>query len=91
MIVDFAVEGDEKALVERRLRLHAMCRIHDPQATRAHRDIVSDHDKRIGNVSSMQHARNQTLDSRLGAIPINGNRDSAHHAPEIAKYSHKNP
>ena len=90
MIVDFAIEGDEKALIERRLRLHAMCRIHDPQATRAHRDIVSDHDKWIGNVSSMQHARDQTLDSRFGAIPIDGNRYTAHDAPEIAKcHRHK--
>jgi hypothetical protein len=34
----------------------------------------------------MQHASDETLDSRLGAIPINGNRDSAHHAPENAMY-----
>ncbi len=66
-----------------------MGRIHNPQAARAHCGIVSDHDKWIGDVASMQHACDQALDSRFGAIPINGNRDSAHHAPEIAKY-HKN-
>ena len=81
MIVNFAVERDEKALIERRLRLRAVRRVHNPQATRAHRDVVSDHDKRIGNVSAMQHARDQTADSRFGAIPIDGNRYTAHAAP----------
>ncbi len=80
MIVDFAIKGDEKALIERRLRLHAMCRIHNPQAARTHRDIVSDRDKRIGNVSAMQHACDQTLDSRFAAIPIDGHRYPAHAA-----------
>ena len=84
VIVDFAVEGDEKAFIERRLRLHAMCRIDNPQAARAHRDIVSDRDKWIGNVTSMQHARDQTPDGRFAAIPIDGNRYTAHAAPENA-------
>ena len=82
MIVDFAIKRDEKALIERRLRLRAVCRIDNAQATRAHRDIVSDHDKRIGNVSSVQHARDQTPDSRFAAIPIDGNRYAAHDAPD---------
>ena len=81
MIVDFAVEGDEKALIERRLRLRAMRRVHDPQAARAHRDIVSERDERIGNVAPMQHAGDQTADSRFGAIPIDGHRYTAHAAP----------
>jgi hypothetical protein len=61
-----------------------MCRIHNPQATRAHRDVVSDHNKRIGNISSMQQARNQIPDGRFGAIPIDGDRYSAHLAPDNA-------
>jgi hypothetical protein len=82
MIVDFAVKRDEKTLIERRLRLHAMCGIDNAQATRAHRNIVSDHDKWIGNVSSVQHARDQTPDCRFGVIPIDGDRYTAHDALE---------
>jgi hypothetical protein len=62
-----------------------MCRIHDPQATRAHRSIVSDRDKWIGNVSSMQHSRDQTLDSWRCSIPIDRNCYTTHDAPKIAK------
>ena len=83
MIVDFAIKRDEKAIIERRLRLRAVCRIDNAQAARAHRGIISDHDKWIGNVSSMQHARDQTPDGRFGAIPIDGNRYTAHGAPEF--------
>ena len=84
MIVDFAVKRDEKSPVEGRLRLHAMRRIHNPQAARAHCDVVSDHDNRIGNVTSMQHACDQAPDRRVGAIPIDGNRDTAHKPLEEA-------
>ena len=81
MIVDFAVERDEEAAVEGRLRLRAMGRIDDAQATRAHRGVIADRDKRIGNVAAMQHARDQTLDRRFSAIPIDGNRYAAHELP----------
>ena len=82
MIVDFAIKRDEKAIIERRLRLRAVCRIDNAQTARAHRGILSDHDEWIGNVSSMQHARDQTPDGRSGVIPIDGHRYSAHTAPE---------
>jgi hypothetical protein len=60
--------------------------IHNPQAARAHRDIVADADERIGDVTSMQHTRNQRPDSRFGAIPIDRDRNTAHLAPENAQY-----
>ncbi len=44
--------------------------------------FVADRDEWIGNVSSMQHARDQTPDGRFGVIPIDGHRYSAHTAPE---------
>jgi hypothetical protein len=61
-----------------------MCRVHYPQATRAHRDVISDHDKWIGDVSSMQQTRDQMSDSCFSAIPIDGDRNSAHLAPKNA-------
>jgi len=81
MIVNFAIGRDEKTLVERRLRLGAKWRVHDPEAARAHRDIISDHNKRIDDVTSMQHAGDQTPHNCIGAIPIDGNRDPTHLAP----------
>jgi hypothetical protein len=82
VIVDFTVERDEKAIVERRFRLRAVRSIDNAQTARAHRGIISDHHKWVGDVASMQHARDQKLDRFFSAIPIDGNRYAAHIAPE---------
>ncbi len=81
MIVDFAVKRDEKALVERGLRLRAKRRIHNPQTPRAHRDVASDPHKRVSHVSAMQHSPDKTPNRGFGAIPIDGHRYTAHDAP----------
>ena len=81
VIVDFAVEGDEEAVVEGRFRLRAVLRIDDAQAARAHRGVGADGDQRIGDVAAMQQPRDQTLDRRFSAIPIDGHRNAAHVAP----------
>ena len=85
VIVDFAVEGDEKAVVERRLRLPAVLRIDDAQAARTQGGVRGDGDQRIGDVATMQQPRDQTLDRRFSAIPIDGHRYAAHFAPESIK------
>lgn len=84
MIIYFAVQGDEKALIEGGLRLRAMYGIDDPQTARTHRDFVPDRNKWISNISAMQHARDQKPNGRFGAMPIDGYRYTAHLAPEIA-------
>jgi hypothetical protein len=87
VIVDLAVKSDEKPTIEGRLWLHAMRRVHDSQAARTHRDAAANHDQRIGNVASVQHALDQALHRRFSAIPADGNRYSAHLAPEIVRPS----
>ena len=85
VIVDFAIEGDEEAVVERRLRLTAVLRVDDAQAARAHGGVLADGDQRIGDVAPMQQPRDQTLDRRFSAIPIDGYRNAAHIAPHSPK------
>jgi hypothetical protein len=53
-------------------------RVHDLEATRAHCGIAADRDDWIGHVASMQHSGDQTLDYRFGAVPVDGNRYTAH-------------
>jgi hypothetical protein len=80
MVVNFTVERDKKPPIERCLRLHAIGRIHNAQPARAHCHGVANRHERIGYVAPMQQTRDQTPDRRLGAVPINGDRDTAHPA-----------
>ena len=44
--------------------------------------FVADGDQGIGDVAPMQQPRDQTLDRRFSAIPIDGYRNAAHIAPQ---------
>jgi hypothetical protein len=55
IVVDFAVEGDRKALIERNLRLDAVLGIDDPQAARSHGSIFAKNCNGVGNVTAMQN------------------------------------
>ena len=78
VIVDFAVEGNQKPAVEGGLGLHAIVAVDDAQPPRAHRGVLVRTDQGIGDVAAMPDAGDHLLDDKIRILPIDCRRYAAH-------------